>query len=82
MAFVLFSMVLLPATMIPPFLLYHCPRLNLMFIILVLISALWRGATYYIHIFSQRYNSKFDMVDLKQESVGENEGEENHAKNA
>jgi len=68
MAFVIFSMVLLPATMIPPFLSYHCHSFNLVFIIVVLISALWRGATYYIHIFSLRYNTKFDTVDMKQKT--------------
>ena len=68
MAFVIFSMVLLPATMIPPFLSYHCHSFNLVFIIVVLISALWRGATYYIHIFSLRYNTKFDTVDMKQKA--------------
>jgi len=45
---------------------------------MVLISALWRGATYYIHIFSKRYNTKFNMEDLKQEDVGAQHG---HTKN-
>lgn len=81
LAFVCFSMVILPATMIPPSILYHYPRLNLFFIIMVLISALWRGATYYIHIFSKRYNTKFNMVDLKQEDMGESGAQHEHSKN-
>ena len=75
MAFVCFSMIIIPTTMIPPILLYHCPNLNILFIVMALISALWRGATYYIHIFSQRYNTKFNVVDLKQEH-----NDESHAK--
>ena len=73
MAFVCFSMIILPATMIPPILLYHCPNLNILFIVAALMSALWRGATYYIHIFSKRYNTKFDVVEkIDETEEGEN----------
>ena len=34
---------------------------------MVSLSALWRGATYYIHIFSQRYNNKFEIIDQNQQ---------------
>ena len=59
-AFVCFSMIMLPATMIHPCILYYSEKFNIAFLITVFISALWRGATYYIHIFSQRYNAKFE----------------------
>lgn len=73
MAFVCFSIIILPATMIPPILLYHCPNLNILFIVAALMSALWRGATYYIHIFSKRYNTKFDVVEkIDETEEGEN----------
>ena len=66
-------MIIIPTTMLPPIILYHCPNLNILFIVMALLSALWRGATYYIHIFSQRYNTKFNIV----EKVDETEADEN-----
>ena len=48
---------------------------------MVLISALWRGANYYIHIISKRYNTKFNIVDLKQEQIDEADAQQEHTKN-
>ena len=71
MAFVLFSMCLMPSTMLPPLILFDHQTLNLCFLIMVSLSALWNGATYYIHIFSQRYNEKFDITnDTNQDGQG------------
>ena len=38
---------------------------------MVSLSALWRGATYYIHIFSQRYNDKFEIIGDPNQEVSE-----------
>ena len=83
LAFVCFSMCILPATMIPPLVLYHYQTLNAFFIIMVSLSALWRGATYYIHIFSQRYNNKFEIIDQNQQlnQPQDNINENNETKN-
>jgi len=58
-SFVSLSAVILTSTMLQAPILYYSSTLNLLFMIVMIWSAIWNGGTYYIHIFSSRYNKKF-----------------------
>ena len=67
-AFVSMSFVIMVITMLQGLLFYYSFTLNTAFILLMILAAIWKGATFYIHIFSSRYTKKFPPAMVKRRS--------------
>lgn len=67
--FVSMSLVIMMVTMFQGLLFYYSQALNTTFILAMILSAIWKGATFYIHIFSSRYNKKFPNAVQRKSSV-------------
>jgi len=67
--FVSMSLVIMVVTMFQGLLFYYSQALNTTFILAMILSAIWKGATFYIHIFSSRYNKKFPNAVQRKSSV-------------
>lgn len=57
--FALFQFVYMSVCLIPTFLMFKYELINAMYLIFVTAVAVLNGGSYYIQIFSQRYNTKF-----------------------
>ena len=57
--FSLFQLVYMTVCLIPTFLMFRFELLNAIYLIFVTFWAVLNGGSYYIQIFSQRYNTKF-----------------------
>ena len=63
------QMIYVIVCLIPVPLFFYNRTLNEIFIILLILIGIWNGGSYYIQIFSQRYNEKFEKIHTKSEWV-------------
>ena len=59
MMFSLFQLIYTIVTLIPASLIFNYESINAIYLVIIAAAAVWNGGSYYILIFSQRYNLKF-----------------------
>ena len=59
MMFSLFQLIYTIVTLIPTSLIFNYESINAIYLVIIAAAAVWNGGSYYIQIFSQRYNAKF-----------------------
>ena len=59
MMFSLFQLIYTIVTLIPTSLIFNYESINAIYLVIIAAAAVWNGGSYYILIFSQRYNLKF-----------------------
>ncbi len=62
--FAFFQFLYILFCLVPTFLFYNYEILNMIYLGILVTNAVWKGGTYYIQIFSQRYNSKFVKAEI------------------
>ena len=62
MMFASFQLVYVVLSLIPTRLMYNYELVNALYLVTLTFCAIWNGGSYYIQIFSQRYNEKFEKT--------------------
>ena len=57
--FAIFQFVFMVICLIPTWFMFNFEFINVAYLVLVILAAVFNGGSYYIQIFSQRYNAKF-----------------------
>ena len=64
MMFSLFQLIYTIVTLIPTALIFNYEAINAIYLVTITAAAVWNGGSYYILIFSQRYNLKFMPITI------------------
>jgi uncharacterized membrane protein len=63
--FAAFQLIYVIICLIPVPLFFYNQVVNEVFILILILIGIWNGGSYYIQIFSQRYNDKFEKNSVK-----------------